>query len=119
MVHWREAKAEPKSSGSVPAPKGGHAMTSAEKKLASKRLSVLELAETLGNVYEACRRRGVDRSRFYGYKRRSQTHGLQGSVDLPPIHETHQQTTPPEVERGFWNWPYSSPHEDAMLSRTF
>ena len=98
MGRRREAKAKPKRSASVSAPEGGQAMTTAEKKLARKRLSVLELAETLGNVSEACRRRGVDRSRFYEYKRRFQTHGLQGLVDLPPIHETHPQTTPPEVE---------------------
>ena len=45
-------------------------MTFAEKKLACKRLSALELAEKLGNVSEAYRRRGV---------------------------KSHPQTTPPEV----------------------
>ena len=42
----------------------------AEKKLARGRLSVLELAEALGNVSEACRRRGISRTQFYEYKRR-------------------------------------------------
>lgn len=72
-------------------------MTTAEKKLARKRLSALELAEKLGNVSEACRRRGMARSQFYEYKRRFQTHGLEGLVDLPPIHHSHPQTTPPET----------------------
>lgn len=72
-------------------------MTAAEKKLARKRLSALELAEKLGNVSEACRRRGLSRTQFYEYKRRFQTHGFEGLVDLPPIHHTHPQTTPPEV----------------------
>lgn len=66
-------------------------------KLAHKRLSVLQLAETLGNVSEACRRGGLDRTSFYEYKRRFQTHGIEGLKDLPPIHKTHPQTTPPEV----------------------
>ncbi|MHC1579017.1 MAG: IS481 family transposase, partial [Dehalococcoidia bacterium] len=37
----------------------------AEEKLARQRLSVLELAQALGNVSEACRRRGISRTQFY------------------------------------------------------
>ena len=66
-------------------------------KLAHKRLTVLQLAESLGNVSEACRRGGLDRTSFYEYKRRFQTHGIEGLKDMPPIHKTHPQTTPPEV----------------------
>ncbi len=69
----------------------------AETKIAQQRLSVLELAQSLGNVAEACRQRGVSRTQFYEYKRRFQTHGMAGLKDLPPIHQTHPQTTPPEV----------------------
>ena len=72
-------------------------MTVAEKKVVRHRLNALELAKALGNVSEACRRRGICRSQFYEYKRRFQTHGLEGLVDLPPIHKTHPMTTPPEV----------------------
>ncbi len=72
----------------------------AEEKLARQRLSVLDLAQALGNVSEACRQRGVSRTQFYEYKRRFQTHGLAGLKDLPPIHKTHPFTTAPEaVER--------------------
>ncbi len=72
----------------------------AEKKLAQQRMSLLELAEALGSVSEACRRRGVSRTRFYEYKRRFQTHGLEGLKDLPPIAKSHPMTTPePIVER--------------------
>ncbi len=70
---------------------------SAEIKLAKQRLSALQLAEALGNVSEACRRRGISRTQFYEYKRRFQTHGLEGLKDLPPVHKSHPQTTPPEV----------------------
>lgn len=69
----------------------------AETKIANQRLSLLELAQSLGNVAEACRQRGVSRTQFYEYKRRFQTHGLVGLKDLPPIHQTHPQTTPSEV----------------------
>ena len=65
-------------------------------KLAEHRLSVLDLARELGNVAEACRRRGLDRTSFYEWKRRFQTQGFEGLKDLPPIHKSHPQTTPPE-----------------------
>jgi transposase InsO family protein len=69
----------------------------AEDKIAYQRLSVLELAETLGNVSKACRQRGMSRTQFYEFKRRFQTHGFEGLKDLQPIHKSHPQTTPPEV----------------------
>lgn len=37
----------------------------AEDKVAHQRLSVLELAEALGNVSKACRERGMSRTPFY------------------------------------------------------
>lgn len=67
-------------------------------KVAARRLSVLQLAEALGSVTEACKKAGMDRTSFYEWKRRFQTHGIEGLKDLPPIHNTHPQTTPPEVE---------------------
>lgn len=69
----------------------------AELKVARQRLSVLELAGKLGSVSEACRRRGMDRSSFYEWKRRFQTHGLEGLKDLPPIAKSHPQAVPAEV----------------------
>jgi transposase InsO family protein len=69
----------------------------ASQKLAHRRLTVIELAERLGNVAEACRRGGIDRTSFYDWKRRFQLHGLDGLKDLPPIAKSHPMTTPPEV----------------------
>lgn len=69
----------------------------AASKLAEQRLSVLELAKELGNAAEACRRRGMDRTSFYEWKRRFQTHGFEGLKDLPPVHQSHPMTTPPET----------------------
>lgn len=63
-------------------------------KIARQRLSVLELAAALGNVSQACRQRGMTRTQFYEYKRRFQTHGIEGLKDLPPVHKTHPQSTP-------------------------
>jgi transposase InsO family protein len=69
----------------------------ADEKIAHQRLSVLQLAEMLGNVTEACKMRDISRTQFYEYKRRFQTHGLEGLKDLPPIHKSHPFTTPPET----------------------
>ena len=57
----------------------------------------MELAERLGNVSEACRRGGIDRTSFYDWKRRFQLEGLDGLKDLPPIAKSHPMTTAPEV----------------------
>ena len=69
----------------------------AASKVAQQRLSVLDLAKELGNVAEACRQRGLDRTSFYEWKRRFQMQGFEGLKDLPPIQKSHPQTTPPET----------------------
>ncbi|MBW1933007.1 MAG: helix-turn-helix domain-containing protein [Deltaproteobacteria bacterium] len=75
----------------------------AEEKLARQRPSALELAQALGNVSEACRPRGISRTQFYEYKRRFQTHRLEGLGNLPPIHKSH--LSPHLLKRcsAFWN----------------
>lgn len=72
-------------------------MTQAEQKVCKQRMSVIQLAEALGNVTEACKRRGIGRTQFYEYKRKFQLYGFEGLKDLPPIHKSHPMTTPPEV----------------------
>jgi transposase InsO family protein len=67
------------------------------EKLAHRRMTVLELAQRLGNVTEACRRGGIDRTSFYDWKRRFQLQGLDGLKDLPPIAKSHPMATPLEV----------------------
>jgi Helix-turn-helix domain len=69
----------------------------APEKVARQRLRVLQLAQGLGSVSEACRQRGMTRTQFYDYKRRFELQGLEGLKDLPPIHKTHPQTTPETV----------------------
>jgi transposase InsO family protein len=72
----------------------------AELRIAHQKLSVLQLGEALGNISEACRQRGVSRTQFYEYKRRYQTHGIEGLKDLPPIPKSNPLTTSQEhVER--------------------
>ncbi len=74
---------------------------------AHHKLSVLQLAEALGNVSEACRQRGVSRTQVYEYKRRFQTHGMEGVKDLPPVPKSNPLTTPQEH-------PVCRPHPNAF-----
>lgn len=65
--------------------------------LARERLRVLEMARTIGNVSVACRETGVDRTRFYAWRRRYAEQGFEGLKDRPPVHRSHPQATPSEV----------------------
>lgn len=69
----------------------------AEKKLAHKRLTLLQLAEKLGNISKACRMHKVSRSQFYEYKRSFQEFGLEGLVDRPPIPGVQPNQIPEEA----------------------
>ena len=69
----------------------------AEKKIAHNRLTLLQLAERLRNVSEACRRRGISRSQFYEYKRAFQERGIDGLKDQLPIPKSFPNETQAEV----------------------
>lgn len=71
----------------------------AEVKIAQNRMTLLQLAEKIRNVSEACRRRGISRSQFYEYKRAFQEKGFEGLKDLPPIPKSFPNETPVEVKK--------------------
>ena len=68
-----------------------------KKKIAQKRLTLLQLAERLRNVSEACRHHGISRSQFYEYKRSFQEYGFEGLMDRAPIPKSCPHETPPEL----------------------
>lgn len=70
----------------------------AKEKIAQNKLTLLQLAEKLRSVSEACRRRGVSRSQFYEYKRAFQEEGFSGLMDRPPIPRSFPNETPAEVK---------------------
>ncbi len=74
-------------------------MNTKEEKIVNYRLSVLQLAESLGNVSKACKLMGMGRTQFYKYKRRYETYGLDGLKNLPPIHKFHPKTTTSKTEK--------------------
>lgn len=57
----------------------------AKEKVAHRKLSMLQLAEKLRNVSEACRIMGYSRQQFYEIKRSFQEHNFDGLLDKPPI----------------------------------
>lgn len=71
----------------------------AKQKLAQKRLTLLQLAEKLGNVSKACRMHKVSRSQFYEYKRSFQQHGIEGLIDKPPIPLSHPNQLPEKTKK--------------------
>lgn len=75
----------------------------AKEKVAQKKLTLLQLAEKLRSVSEACRRRGVSRSQFYEYKRAFQEEGFSGLMDRPPIPRSFPNETPAEVKERILN----------------
>lgn len=75
----------------------------AKEKIAQNKLTLLQLAEKLRSVSEACRRRGVSRSQFYEYKRAFQEEGFSGLMDRPPIPRTFPNETPAEVKEKIIN----------------
>ena len=69
----------------------------AEKKIAQKRLTLLQLAERIRNVSQACRHHSISRSQFYEYKRAFQERGFEGFADRPPIPKSFPNETPADV----------------------
>ena len=87
--------------------------------IARKRLSVLRLAERLGNASEACRRTGVDRTSFYQWKRRFAREGLPGLANRVPVRKEHPFRTPARVERRIVELAILSPaHGCDRIART-
>ena len=76
-------------------------MTTAQKeKIARRKLSLLELAQEMGNVSKACRIMGYSRQQFYEIRRNYQTFGAEGLIDrLPGPKGPHPNRVSDEVEK--------------------
>lgn len=70
-----------------------------EKKVARRKLSLLELAKELGNVSRACKVMGYSRQQFYEIRRNFQTYGADGLIDrLPGPRGPHPNRVSAEIE---------------------
>jgi len=70
-----------------------------EKKIARRKLSLLELAGELSNVSRACKVMGYSRQQFYEIRRNFQTYGADGLIDrLPGAKGPHPNRVGAEIE---------------------
>lgn len=67
--------------------------------VAIERYKVLELADKLGNVAEACRKMKIDRSRYYLWKKRFEAKGLEGLKPHSRKPKKHPHATKDNVKR--------------------
>jgi len=70
-----------------------------DEKVARRKLSLLELAQDLGNVSRACKVMGYSRQQFYEIRRNFQTYGSEGLIDLlPGARGPHPNRVSEEIE---------------------
>ncbi len=69
-----------------------------QEKLAKRKLSILELAEFLKNVSQACKISGVSRQHFYDIKKAYEEHGLEGLKEKTRRKPCIKNRVAPEVE---------------------
>ncbi len=80
------------------------------KKVARRKLSLLELATELGNVSKACKIMGYSRQQFYEIRRNFQTFGSEGLLDrLPGSKGPHPNRVDEPVEAAILAYSLTNP----------
>jgi hypothetical protein len=64
-----------------------------------RRLKILQLADRLGSVVEACKQNEFSRTQFYHYKKRYEELGLEGLRPISNVVKNHPQTTPDSIKQ--------------------
>ena len=77
--------------------------TGQAEKIARRKLSLLQLAQELGNVSKACRIVGYSRQHFYEIRRNFQVHGAERLLDrLPGAQARTRTASRPRSRRRSW-----------------
>jgi hypothetical protein len=69
-----------------------------QEKLVNRKLSIIELAEFLKNVSQACRINGVSRQHFYDIKKAYDEHGIEGLKEKSRRKPCIKNRVAPEIE---------------------
>lgn len=83
-------------------------MTTQERIVKSK-MSLIELAEYLQNVSEACKIHGVSRQHFYDIKKAYEEHGIEGLKDKTRRKPCIKNRVAPEIEEAVIRFAYEKP----------
>ena len=85
------------------------------RKIARRKLSLLDLAHELGNVSKACRIMGYSRQQFYEIRRNFQTYGADGLIDrLPGAKGPHPNRVSAEVEKAVLDFCLAEPTKGCL-----
>ena len=80
-----------------------------QEKLINRKLSILELAEYLKNVSQACKINGVSRQHFYDIKKAYEEHGLEGLKEKTRRKPCLKNRVAPEIEEAVVKMTYEYP----------
>lgn len=85
------------------------------KKIARRKLSLLELASELSNVSKACRIMGYSRQQFYEIRRNYQVYGAEGLLDrLPGPRGPHPNRVDKQVEEAILTYCLDHPTQGCL-----
>ena len=86
-----------------------------DQRIARRKLSLLELAQDLGNVSRACKLVGYSRQQFYEIRRNYQTYGAAGLVDkMKGPKGPHPNRVAPEIEQAVLDHALAHPTHGPM-----
>ena len=80
-----------------------------QDRIIRSKMSLLELAEYLQNVSEACKIHGVSRQHFYDIKKAYEEHGIEGLKDKTRRKPCIKNRVTPEAEEAVIAFAYEQP----------
>ena len=75
----------------------------------ARKLSIVELGQTLGNISDACRKMGVSRQHYYDVKQAIEEEGLEGLIEKSRRAPRIANRVPNEVERSLLDYSLQCP----------
>lgn len=79
-----------------------------------RRLKVLQLADRIGSVVDACKQTEFSRTQFYHYKKRYEEMGIEGLRPISNVVKNHPQTTPEVVKQRIISLSIENPDNGAQ-----